>query len=67
MYELVKYDKTPLGISLGARLCKIIEKNIKVTAIERDPFRFLTFQNGNILIEVLKKMVDYELCRQIRI
>jgi hypothetical protein len=60
MYRLAEYDREPAKVSLGYRLCKIIEKEIKVTAIEKDPFRFLTFSQGSNLIEVVKKYVQYE-------
>ena len=60
MYRLAEYDKEPAKVTLGYRLCKIIEKEIKVTANEKDPFRFLTFSQGSILIEVVKKYVQYE-------
>jgi hypothetical protein len=60
MYRLAEYDKEHSKVTLGYRLCKIIEKEIKVTAVEKDPFRFMTFEQGSTLIEVVKKYVQYE-------
>lgn len=60
MYKLAEYDQEPSKVSLGSRLCKIIEKHLSITAFEKDPFRFLTFDQGSTLIEVMKKMVLYE-------
>lgn len=60
MYRLAELDREPSKVSLGYRLCKIIEKHLNVSAFEKDPFRFVTFEQGSILIEVIKKMVQYE-------
>lgn len=66
MYNLAEFDSEPSKVSLGKRLCGIIEKNIKVTAFEKDPFRFVTSEHGKILIEVLKKMVKNEERKKIK-
>jgi hypothetical protein len=60
MYRLQGLDSEPSKVSLGYRLCSIIEKNLNVSAFEKDPFRFVTFDQGSILIEVVKKLVQYE-------
>lgn len=60
MYRLAEHDREPSKVTLGYRLCKIIEKNLKVSAFEKDPFRFVSFEQGSKLIEVLKKMIQNE-------
>lgn len=57
MYELQKRDTAPSTASLGERLCGIIKKELRVDAVPSQPFAWLTFQNCNKLIEVLKKYV----------
>lgn len=57
MYELQKRDTAPSAASLGERLCGIIKKELQVDAVPAQPFAWLTFQDGNKLIEVLKKYV----------
>lgn len=52
MYSLEKLSPSEAG--LGDRLCGVIEKNLYVTAIAKDPFRFIDHKGGNKLIEVLK-------------
>lgn len=59
MYRLAEFDREPSKVSLAYRLCKIIEKELKITAFEKDPFRFISFEQGSTLIEVVKKYVQY--------
>ena len=54
MYELKKRDKSPNELPLGDRLCAVIKKELHVDAIAKNPFAWLTFSQGNTLIEVLK-------------
>ncbi len=54
MYELKKHDKSPNEVPLGDRLCAVIKKELHVDAIAKNPFAWLTFSQGNALIEVLK-------------
>lgn len=58
MYELEKYDPAPAGVQLRDRLCGLIERQFRVTSIPTQPFRFLTFDQGNALIEGLKKLTE---------
>lgn len=58
MYQLQGYDLTPSPLSLGERLCAIIKKELKVDARPQNPFVWLTFRNGNKLVEVLKGYVS---------
>lgn len=60
MYELKKYDRTPADIPLGDRLCAVIKKELHVDALARKPFVWLTFKQGNNLIEILKGYVRNE-------
>ena len=56
MYEIEKImEETNAGI--GERLCGVIEKELRITAVPRDPFRFLDYRAGNRLIETLKGYV----------
>jgi len=60
MYRLEEFDAEASQVSRADRLCAIIKKWLHVDAVARDPFRFVTFEDGSTLIEVLKKMVQYE-------
>ena len=58
MYELKKYDQSPESAPLGDRLCAIIKKELGVDAIAQKPFAWVTFSQGNTLIEMLKRYVE---------
>lgn len=58
MYELKKHDQSPESAPLGDRLCAIIKKELGVDAIARKPFAWITFSQGNTLIEMLKRYVE---------
>lgn len=60
MYRLQELDSKTSEMTLGERLCAIIKKFLRVDAVPQDPMRFVTFEAGNTLIEILKKMVQYE-------
>lgn len=57
MYELKKNDEVPNDVQLGDRLCAVIKKELHADAIAKNPFAWLTFEQGNKLIEILKKYV----------
>lgn len=57
MYELKKYDEVPNEVSLGARLCAVIKKELHTDASIKTPFAWLSFSDGNKLIEILKQYV----------
>lgn len=57
MYELKKYDEVPNDVQLGDRLCAAIKKELGADAIARNPFAWVTFEQGNNLIEILKGYV----------
>lgn len=58
MYELKSYDESPSAVPLGDRLCAVIKKELGVDAVARTPFAWLTFSQGNALIEMLKRYVE---------
>ncbi|NSW90242.1 MAG: regulatory protein GemA [Firmicutes bacterium] len=60
MYRLAELDVEPSKARLSKRLCGIIEKNLHISAFEKDPFRFVTFDQGIKLIEIVKKLVQNE-------
>lgn len=55
MYQLQELDDKPAQAKLGSRLCGIIKKELHVDALMKQPFIWLTYQDGIKLIEVLKK------------
>lgn len=57
MYELKKYDKVPNEAQLGDRLCAVIRKELGTDAVAKNPFAWITFEQGNNLIEILKGYV----------
>lgn len=57
MYELKKHDEFPNDVQLGDRLCAVIKKELGADAIARNPFAWITCDQGNKLIEILKKYV----------
>lgn len=57
MYELKKYDEVPNDVQLGDRLCAVIKKELGADAIAKNPFAWISFEQGNNLIEILKGYV----------
>lgn len=58
MFQLEKFDPAPEGVQLRDRLCGLISKQFKLTSFPSQPFRFLTYQQGSVLIEGLKSQVQ---------
>lgn len=58
MYSLKAYDEQENDVPLGDRLCAILKKEFGIDALARDPFAWLTFVQGNHLIEKLKGYVS---------
>ena len=58
MYQLEKYDTEPTTAKLGDRLCGIIKKELNIDCTSKQPFRWLTYNQGVTLIEKLKKYID---------
>lgn len=57
MYQLEELDKRPSTAKLGDRLCGIIKKELQIDCTSKQPFRWLTYEQGVKLIEKLKKYV----------
>lgn len=57
MYELQMLDKKPSSAPLEKRLCGIIKRELQIDCPTKQPFRWLTYQQGSKLIEKLKKYV----------
>lgn len=58
MYQLQGCDRSICTSSLGDRLCGIIKREIKIDATPKKPLQWLDYQQGNKLIEILKKYVS---------
>lgn len=54
MYQLKDCDIKPVTSTLGERLCGIIKKELHIDAQAKNPFVWLSFQQANKLIEILK-------------
>lgn len=57
MYQLESLDEKPSTAKLGDRLCGIIKKELHIDCNSKQPFRWLTYQQGSKLIEKLKLYV----------
>ncbi|MEG0803840.1 MAG: regulatory protein GemA, partial [Pygmaiobacter sp.] len=55
MFELKKFDLQSSEAALGGRLCGIIKRQFGMDAAVKQPFRFLSFEQGSELIEILKQ------------
>lgn len=58
MYQLEALDKEPSSAKLGDRLCGIIKKELHIDCTSKQPFRWLTYEQGVKLIEKLKYYVE---------
>lgn len=66
MYQLRGFDKQENTAPIGERLCGIIKRELKIDAQSKEPFVWLTYQNGGTLIERLKKYVENAEKRNLR-
>lgn len=57
MYQLEKLDEASSSAQLGDRLCGIIKKELHIDVSVKQPFRWLTYQQGVTLIEIIKKII----------
>lgn len=57
MYQLAGCDTEPSTASLGERLSGIIKRQFGVDATERQPMCWLSYKQGNQLIEIIKNYV----------
>lgn len=58
MYELAKHDTAPATAGVGVRLCGIIKRQFGMDSAPRQPFRFLSREQADKLIELLKHYVE---------
>ena len=58
MYQLKALDQHPRSASLGERLRGIIKRELHVDVTSEQPFLWLDYQQGSLLIERLKKYVS---------
>jgi hypothetical protein len=54
MYQLQGCDMAPNAAALGDRLCGIIKRELHIDCTAKQPMRWLSYQQGNKLIETLK-------------
>lgn len=57
MYSLKSLDNTPVSASLGERVSGIMAKELHLTATEKDPFKWLSFEDAGKIIEIIKQYV----------
>lgn len=57
MYQLAGCDTEPSTASLGERLSGIIKRQFGVDATQRQPMKWLSYKQGNQLIEIIKNYV----------
>lgn len=57
MYQLAGCDTEPSTASLGERLTGIIKRQFGVDATQRQPMKWLSYKQGNQLIEIIKNYV----------
>lgn len=55
MYQIQSYDVNTSSQTIGARLAGVVRKALNITASETDPLRWVNAENGNKLIETLKR------------
>lgn len=55
MYQIQRYDVKVSDKLIGARLAGVVRKTLKITASDTDPLRWVNTENGNKLIETLKR------------
>ena len=55
MYQIQSCDIKTSSKTVGARLAGVVRKTLKITASETDPLRWVNAENGNKLIETLKR------------
>lgn len=58
MYQLQGCDTEPSAVSIGDRLCGIIKRELGIDATAKNPFAWISYQEGSVLIERLKNYVS---------
>lgn len=62
MYQLASASPALIGAdgksaSIGSRLCGVIKKEMKLDATTKSPLAWMTYKQGNNLIEIIKKYI----------
>lgn len=57
MYQIQRYDVKFSDKPVGARLAGVVRKTLKISASDTDPLKWVNVENGNKLIETLKRYV----------
>lgn len=57
MYQIQGYDVKVSSQTVGARLAGVVRKTLKISASDTDPLKWVNAENGNKLIETLKRYV----------
>lgn len=57
MYKIRQYDVKVSDKTVGARLAGVVWKTLKISASDTDPLKWVNAENGNKLIETLKRYV----------
>lgn len=57
MYKIRQYDVKVSNQTVGARLAGVVRKSLGITASDTDPLKWVNAENGNKLIETLKRYV----------
>ncbi|MDE5619472.1 MAG: regulatory protein GemA [Ruminococcus sp.] len=57
MYQIRLYDLKVSNKSIGARLAGVVRKTLKISASDTEPLKWVSAENGNKLIETLKRYV----------
>ncbi len=57
MYQIQRYDVKVSDKSVGARLAGAVRKSLKISASDTEPLKWVNAENGNKLIETLKRYV----------
>lgn len=57
MYQIQRYDVKVSNQTVGARLAGAVRKSLKISASDTDPLKWVNAENGNKLIETLKRYV----------
>lgn len=55
MYQIQGYDVKVSDKSVGARLAGAVRKTLKISASDNEPLKWVNAENGNRLIETLKR------------
>lgn len=57
MYQIRQYDLKVSDKTIGERLAGVVRKTLKISASDTEPLKWVNAENGNILIETLKRYV----------